>query len=72
MSDKSFTELATMLDVRAVASLLACSTRHIYRMADAGRMPPPIRFGTLVRWRLEGPGGIREWIDSGCKPIRRI
>ena len=26
-------------DVRAVAEKLDCSPRHVYRMADAGRMP---------------------------------
>lgn len=28
-----------LLDVRAVASLLGCSQRHVYRLADAGRLP---------------------------------
>src|SRR5262245_8368607 len=29
-----------LLDVRAVAALLDCSPRHVYRMANAGHMPP--------------------------------
>jgi predicted DNA-binding transcriptional regulator AlpA len=33
--------LAALLGVREVAALLGCSTRHVYRMADAGRMPRP-------------------------------
>ena len=52
-----------MLDVRAVALLLACSPRHVYRLADAGRMPRPIRLGALVRWRR---CDLDEWIRLGC------
>ena len=59
---------AELLDVRAVAALLGgCSTRHVYRLADAGQMPRPIRLGTLVRWsRAE----LMTWLDSGCQPVR--
>ena len=38
-----------LLDDAPVARMLDCSWRHIYRMADAGRLPRPIRFGSLVR-----------------------
>ncbi len=55
---------AELLDVRAVAALLGgCSTRHVYRLADAGRMPRPIRLGTLVRWRRTE---LEAWIGAGC------
>ena len=54
-------------DVRAVADKLDCSPRHIYRMADAGRMPAPLRLASLVRWDLEE---IDRWIADGCKPVR--
>jgi predicted DNA-binding transcriptional regulator AlpA len=60
-----------LLDVRAVAEPLDCSPRHGYRLADSGLMPAPIKLGSLVRWRHDGPGGLREWIESGCKPVRR-
>ena len=62
--------LPALLDVKQVAILLSCSCRHVYRLADGGRMPPPVRIGALVRWRLHGPGGLQEWLDSGCKPCR--
>jgi excisionase family DNA binding protein len=58
---------AQLLDVRAVAALLGCSARHVYRLADAGHMPPPLRLGALVRWN---PLAIRDWISDGCKPCR--
>jgi excisionase family DNA binding protein len=56
-----------LLDVRAVAALLDCSPRHVYRMADAGHMPPPVRLGALVRWRRQA---IEHWLTGGCKPCR--
>jgi excisionase family DNA binding protein len=57
-----------LLDVRAVAHLLNCSPRHVYRLSDAGRMPVPIRIGALVRWRR---ADVQHWIDGGCRPVRR-
>ena len=60
---------AKLLDVRGVAEMLGCSTRHIYRLSDAGRMPSPVKLGSLVRWRANA---INEWIDDGCKPVRYV
>jgi predicted DNA-binding transcriptional regulator AlpA len=57
-----------LLDVRAVAMLLNCSPRHVYRLADGGQMPPPVRLGALVRWRLDT---INSWIAAGCRPVRQ-
>jgi excisionase family DNA binding protein len=57
-----------LLDVRAVARLLDCSPRHVYRIADAGRMPAPIRLGASIRWsRLD----LDRWIRDGCPQVRR-
>jgi excisionase family DNA binding protein len=60
--------LSAMLDVRAVAELLDCSPRHVYRMADAGLMPVPRRLGVLVRWSRQE---LLDWISAGCPPCRR-
>jgi excisionase family DNA binding protein len=61
-------EPPVLLDVQAVAQLLGCSTRHVYRLADAGRMPASRRLGRLIRWsRLE----LLDWIGGGCRPVRR-
>jgi excisionase family DNA binding protein len=54
-----------LLDAKAVAGLLGCSTRHVYRLSDAGDMPPPVKLGALVRWRRQE---IEEWIACGCLP----
>jgi excisionase family DNA binding protein len=58
---------AQLLDVRAVAQLLDCSPRHVYRLADAGQMPAPVRLGALVRWRRQD---LADWLAAGCRPIR--
>jgi excisionase family DNA binding protein len=56
-----------LLDVQAVAQLLDCSPRHVYRLSDAGRMPAPVKLGSLVRWSRQA---IEDWIALGCKPHR--
>lgn len=58
---------AALLDVRQVAAKFCCSTRHVYRLSDAGKMPLPVKLGTLVRWRRDE---LTEWIDAGCPSVR--
>jgi excisionase family DNA binding protein len=58
---------APLLDVKAVATLLDCSPRHVYRLNDAGLMPPPVRLGALVRWRRQD---LDAWLAAGCKSCR--
>ena len=60
---------AKLLDVGAVASMLGCSPRHIYRLSDSGRMPGPLRLGALVRWNR---ASIESWIADGCRPVRQV
>lgn len=59
--------VTALLDVRAVAAMLDCSSRHVYRLTDAGRMPAPIKLGTLVRWPRKS---IEDWISAGCPAVR--
>jgi len=59
---------AKLLDVEMVAELLNCSPRHVYRLSDGGKMPAPVKLGSLVRWSASA---IREWIDSGCPACRK-
>ena len=56
---------AQLLDVADVAKLLRCSSRHVRRLSDSGRMPPPVRLGALIRWSKEAIG---KWIASDCCP----
>jgi len=60
---------AKLLDVQAVAEMLDCSPRHVYRLSDAGRMPAPVKLGSLVRWSA---ASIRAWIDQGCPAVRQL
>jgi excisionase family DNA binding protein len=60
---------AQLFDVQAVAEMLGCSQRHVYRLSDGGRMPAPVKLGSLVRWSASS---IREWIEGGCKPVRHV
>ena len=62
------TPAAQLLDVQAVAEMLGCSTRTVYRLSDAGRMPAPVKLGTLVRWNRSA---VDEWIAAGCPSCRK-
>jgi excisionase family DNA binding protein len=62
-------EQAELLDVSQVAALLNCSKRTVYRLADSGRMPRPLKLGSLVRWRA---GEVRQWIADGCPKCRVV
>ncbi len=66
--DKATRELPALLDVQAVATLLNCSARHVYRLANMGRMPQPVKLGALVRWSR---AAIESWIHDGCPNCRK-
>ncbi len=52
-----------LLDVLAVAKLLDCCPRHVYRLCASGLMPRPMKLGRLNRWSKTV---ILDWIDAGC------
>lgn len=55
-----------MLDVKALAYCLACSTRTVQRRARSMQLPPPIRMGNKSIWTV---GQIRQWIDKLCRKV---
>jgi len=59
-----------LVDVEEIAKLLGISSRHVYRLADSGRMPRPIKLGGAVRWDVDA---VSQWIDQGCpkQEVRR-
>ena len=61
-------ESSVLIDVRQTSILLGCSSRHVYRLSDAGRMPRPVKLGALVRW---SKSAIEEWIAAGCPSCRK-
>jgi len=60
---------AKLLDVQAVAEMLGCSVRTVYRLSDGGKMPAHVKLGALCRWSATA---IREWIDQGCPSVRNM
>lgn len=56
-----------LIDVHAVAALLGCSPRHVWRMADIGKMPRPLAIGALRRWDR---ARIEAWVHEGCPSCR--
>lgn len=62
-------ELSLLIDVHALSALLNCSARHIWRMADAGKMPRPYKIGALCRWDR---AVIKDWISKGCPSCRKV
>ena len=68
MVARATTEIAPVtLTVDDVAKLLNVSTRHVYRMADGGLMPRPLKLGNLNRWmKLD----LEAWLAAGAKPVK--
>lgn len=52
-----------MLTINGVAAMLACSSRTVYRLVDAGRIPRPVRLGGMLRWVREP---FEQWVGQGC------
>lgn len=52
--------LATAADI---AKMMRISSRTLWRLVSAKRVPEPLRFGGAVRWRVDD---IKEWIAAGC------
>lgn len=57
------TIMSELLNVREVAEILHCSSRHVFRLSENEKMPQPIKLGALVRWRRDE---IEAWIADGC------
>jgi excisionase family DNA binding protein len=55
-----------LLSARDVATLLQCSDKHIQNLRIAGRIPAPVKLGTLVRWPRQV---IEQWIEAGCPAV---
>jgi excisionase family DNA binding protein len=57
-----------MLDVFDLAARLKVSTRHLRRLIDAGKCPPPVRLGRSCRWPAVT---VEQWIADGCPNCRK-
>lgn len=57
---------ALLISADELAVLLAISTRSLWRLRSAGRLPQPLQLGGSVRWRLDE---VQRWIASGCPAL---
>jgi len=56
-----------LIDAKCVAKLLDVSPRKIWMMRDTGQMPPPVRIGRSVKFRV---ADIYRWVQDGCPNCR--
>jgi predicted DNA-binding transcriptional regulator AlpA len=56
-------------NAKAVGRVLDLSWRTVYRLADAGKIPPGMKLGASRRWDL---AEIETFIASGCKPPKGV
>jgi len=61
-------QLSLLIDVHDVAAMLKCSPRHVWRLADAGKMPRPYKIGALCRWDR---ATVERWVAEGCPACRK-
>ena len=54
---------ALLISAEQLAAMMNVSTRTLWRLLSAGKLPEPVRLGGLTRWRLDR---VRQWIDEGC------
>ncbi len=52
-----------LVGAKEAARLCSISESMLYTLNRAGKMPPPIRIGTLLRWKRRE---LLEWIEAGC------
>ena len=53
-----------LLTAGQVAEMLNISTRTLWRLKSAGKLPAAIRIGKSIRWRRED---LNTWIEEGCQ-----
>ena len=56
-----------LIDSKEAAHLLGVCEKTLWTLHNSGEMPPPIRFGRAVRFRLES---LKKWVEAGCPDCR--
>ena len=59
-------DTAQLISAEVFANKLGLSRRTLQRLQSKGVLPPPIRIGGSIRWRLDV---VDEWIDNGCPSL---
>ena len=62
-SSTRLTSQPLLLPVAQVAALLGRSERSVWRDAELGKMPPPLKLGRSRLWRVKE---LRRWVRAGC------
>jgi len=57
-----------LIEIDSIAQMLKCSTRHVRRLVDSGRIPRPIKLGALLRWIKSD---VDHWFIAGCPNCRK-
>ena len=68
VEDAPSKEKSGLINADEVAKLLDVSPRMVWRLRDGGKMPKPVKVGSLVRWPRKQ---IEAWIDAGCPATER-
>ena len=55
------------VDRAGLARMLGVSLRQVYRLDDAGRLPPALALSTCKRWAIEE---VEAWVRAGAPPRR--
>jgi predicted DNA-binding transcriptional regulator AlpA len=58
---------ALCVDRLGLARMLGISLRQVYRLDDAGKLPPALVLGTCKRWSIEE---VEAWVRAGAPPRR--
>ncbi|MDR1745523.1 MAG: helix-turn-helix domain-containing protein [Planctomycetota bacterium] len=54
---------SALVDAKEAARLCCISESMLYKLNTAGKMPAPVRLGSLLRWKRRE---LLEWIEAGC------
>ena len=52
-----------LINAKAVAKLLNCSARQVWKLLAGGRLPAAVRLGRSVKWR---ESDVQRFIAVGC------
>ena len=58
-----------LITAKELSKILSISSRTVWRLRSAGKLPKPVKVGSSIRWRLSD---IDLWIELGCPEQREF
>jgi predicted DNA-binding transcriptional regulator AlpA len=58
-----------LLHAKQLMELLNIGKTSFYEMKATGRLPKPVRIGTIQRWRL---ADVEKWLQLGCPSLEKF